>query len=146
MLEFRKYIPEDYLRINRRYFDMLTFQNFPSPRATGEHLAKGPAYTGLADGEIVACGGILPLWKGVGEAWVISSELVPKYPLFFHRTISWMLDHLIEKMKLVRVQTTVHSKHERSIKWVERMGFVNEGLMRKYIAGEDYIRFARVED
>jgi len=146
MLEFRKYVPEDYLKINRRKFDLVTFENFPDVEQVAKNLSRGYGYTGLADGEIVGLGGILPLWKGVGEAWVVSSPLVARYPLFFYRTIYWMLEELMEKMELVRVQTTVHCKHERSIKWVEKMKFKNEGLMRKYIGGQDYYRYARVEE
>jgi len=49
-------------------------------------------------------------------------------------------------MDLERVQTTIDAEHEVSKAWAERMGFVNEGLMRKYIAGRDFYRYALIRE
>ena len=145
MIEIRPYIPEDYMKINRRHFDSLTFMNFPTPKLVAQNLARGPAFTGLADGEIIACGGILPLWKGVGEAWVVSSELVSLYPITFAKVIWRKMRSIIGELELERVQTTVDKEHKVSQKWLERMGFKNEGLMRKFLGGRDYYRFAWIK-
>ena len=145
MIELRKYQPEDYMTIQRRHFDSLTFLNFPDPRAIAMNLARGPAYT-LTNGEIIGCGGILPLWKGVGEAWVISSPQVEKHPIAFARTIWRKLFELIDSMGLERVQSLVDAEHKVSMVWVERMGFKQEGLMRKYMDGRDFIRYAWVRE
>jgi len=145
MIEIRHYIPEDYLRITRRKFDMVTFLNFPDPHDIAIDLARGPAFTGVNSEKIVACAGIVPMWKGVGEAWAVTSPLVERHGLFFAKEIWKRLNALIEIMELERVQTTVHVKHEKSIKWVERMGFKNEGKMEKYIGGEDFYRYALIK-
>lgn len=146
MIELRLYRPDDYFRINRRKFDLLTFLNFPNPKNISETLAKGPAFTGLIDEEILACGGIIPFWKGVGEAWVVTSHFVCEYPLFFAKTIWRKLNGLIILMNLERIQTVVDAENIVSRKWVERMGFVNEGPMRKYIGGRTYIRYAWIKE
>ena len=46
---------------------------------------------------------------------------------------------------LWRIQASVHTTDEQSIKFAEWMGFENEGLMKKFGPdGADYYRFARV--
>lgn len=132
------------MRIKRRDFDMLTFLNFPNPRVIARNLLRGMAITGFHNGEILACGGVMPLWKGVGEAWVVTSPLVEKCPFFFMRTVWRRLLTFISIMELERVQTTVDAEHEVSLKWVERMGFKQEGLMEKYIGGRDFFRYALI--
>ena len=52
MTEIRKYKPEDYMAIQRREFDLVTFLNFPKPQEIAENLANGVAFTGLVDGEM----------------------------------------------------------------------------------------------
>jgi len=146
VIVIRPYIPEDYMKIQRRHFDSLTFMNFPNPKLIGENLARGPAFTGVAPEGIVASGGILPLWKGVGEAWVVSSELVNFYPLTFAKVIWRKLKELIENNHFERVQTTVDKDHLVSQKWVERMNFEKEGLMRKFLGGRDYYRYALIKE
>ena len=145
MIEVRQYVPDDYITVNRRYFDSLTIMHFPNPRSVANNLARGPAFTGLADGEIIACGGILPLWKGVGEAWVVSSELVSLYPITFAKVIWRKMKAIIEELELERVQTTVDAEHKVSQRWLERMNFKNEGVMRKFLGGRDYYRFAWIK-
>jgi len=41
----REYIPEDYMQIDRRKFDLVTFQNFTNRPAVANNLAKGIAFT-----------------------------------------------------------------------------------------------------
>lgn len=132
--------------IQRRHFDSLTFLNFPNPRLIASNLAKGPAFTGVAPEGIIACGGILPLWKGVGEAWVVTSELVNLYPLTFAKVIWRKLKELIESNSFERVQTTVDKDYTISQAWVDRMGFKNEGLMRKFLGGRDFYRYAFIKE
>ena len=36
----------------------------------------GLSFTLLADNNIVLCGGIHPIWDGVAEGWVISSQRI----------------------------------------------------------------------
>ena len=146
MIELKQYSPEDYLKIRRRDFDMLTFLNFPNPKVVARNLLRGMAITGFRDEEIVACGGIMPLWKGVGEAWVVTSPLVKMCSFSFVKVVWRRLLTFTKIMELERVQTTVDAEHEVSRKWVERMGFKQEGLLKKYINGRDFFRYALIKE
>jgi hypothetical protein len=144
-LKVRDYKPEDYMVIHRRRFDEMTFLNFPDPEAIAKSLLRGPAYT-ITNGVPIACGGVLPLWKDVGEGWVVTSPLVEKYPVTFAKTVWRATKKLIESMDLYRIQTVVDAEHEVSQIWVERMGFENEGLMKKYLGGRDFYRYALIRE
>ena len=146
MIEIRDYKPEDYFEIERRKFDLITFLNFPNPKLIAETLGRGPAFTLLSDGQIIACGGIVPFWKGVGESWVISSKLVNQYPLSFAKVVWRKLLELIDKFNFERVQTVVDAENIVSQKWLERMGYKNEGQMRKYIKGRTFYRYAWIKE
>jgi hypothetical protein len=145
MIRLREYRPDDYMSIKRRHFDAMTFLNFPDPMSIAINLNKGPAYT-LVNEEIIASGGILPLWKGVGEGWIVSSPLVEKYPIAFAKTLWRKMLSLYDELGLERLQTLVDAEHIVSQKWLERMGFENEGLMRKYLNGRDFYRYALIKE
>lgn len=145
MIELRDYKPEDFMIIKRREFDALSFMKFPNPKLISLRLTKGPAFT-ITNGNIIACGGVLPLWKGVGEGWMVTSPLVEKYPILFAKTAWAKITEIIENLQLVRLQTVVHSEHIVSQKWLQRMGFTNEGLMRKYLGDIDYFRYAWIRE
>ncbi|GAF67455.1 unnamed protein product [marine sediment metagenome] len=144
-IKVREYVANDYMVIHRRHFDSLTFLSFPDPEKIAKNLSTGPAYT-ITNGVPIACGGILPLWEGVGEGWVVTSSLVEKYPIIFAKTVWRSTLELIESMDLDRIQTVVDAEHTVSQIWVERMGFKNEGLMRKYLGGRDFIRYALIRE
>lgn len=146
MIELRQYEPEDYMRIERRKFDAMTFLKFPDPMTIAKSLTKGPSLTASVNGDILFCGGIVPMWKGVGEAWVVTSPLVDQYPFSFAKTVWRKLLFFAKSLEFDRVQTTVDIEHSVSIEWVERMGFVREGLMRKYIIGRDFYRYALIRE
>lgn len=142
MPEFRKYMADDYLRIQRRKFEMLTFLQFPDPNAMARRLGIGDAYTITDNGNIIASGGVVPMWKGVGEGWIVSSEFVHEYKIFFVKTVLRELMKLSEKYE--RIQTMIDIENVVSMKWAEWMGFECEGLRRKYIGGRDFWGYALV--
>jgi len=146
VIEIRAYREDDYMKIQRRHFDALTLMNFPKPELVAKRFTKGIAYTIEVPEGLVASGGVIPLWKGVGEAWVVTSELVETYPILFAKTVWEKLYEIINANGIERVQTTIHKDHIISQRWAERMGFENEGLMRKYLGGEDYYRYALIRE
>lgn len=95
---------------------------------------------------VLGMGGIIPVWKGVAIAWLLTACEIERYKVFFHKAIVTMLDKAIRELSLHRVDVSVLAEHEVSIKWLERLGFKNEGLMRKFDSqGNDYYRYALVK-
>lgn len=109
--------------------------------------ANGVAYTGIDEkGKVIAIGGITFLWKGVGSGWVITSELLLKHKVWTHRAIRDILDITEKTHNLHRIESIILKDHVVSMQWAERLGFKQEGLLRKYDSQkQDHWLYARVK-
>ncbi len=105
----------------------------------------GPAWTGMVDDRILFCAGILILWEGVAEAWSFCDEEASRYPREVLKYQVEYLNRMIKERKLHRVQAHVLSSWRSAYRFMERLGFKRECLMRKYGANsEDYYLYGRV--
>jgi len=104
------------------------------------------AYTMMAGDDIAGCAGIYEVWRGVGEAWLMASELVEKYPLFFHRTVKHMLNSIQRFYGLHRIQLTVRADSPfKYYEWVQVLGFRYEGTLKMFGPDKaDHYRYAKV--
>jgi hypothetical protein len=144
MIKLVPFEPSHVLAMSRRPEEKEN-ANYPGyPEMIKKMSAAGNCYS-IGDGDdIVSCGGISALWPGVGEAWVICSSGIWRYA----RQLLTISRSLIEKIEcennLVRVQAHVKASWPAAISFVERLGFEREGLLRKYMNGEDYLCYARL--
>ena len=114
-------------------------------RRAAQAAALGPAWTVLIDGAPAACGGVAPLWDGVGEAWTFAGETVRCEPLAVHRAAARGLAEAERALRLHRVQAACHHDNRRGRRWLVLLGFREEGLMLHYgPRGHHFVRFARV--
>ena len=106
---------------------------------------KGTAFTGFSEGEIIGCAGIIPIWPGVGHAWVTMGTNYKKHRIWVHKNVVNFMDKIIDGMELHRVQANVVCEFIPGVQWLERMGFKLEGKMSKYGPdGEDHYLYARI--
>ena len=70
-------------------------------------MQKGTAFTGFSEGEIIGCAGIIPIWPGVGHAWVTMGANYKKHRIWVHKNVMSFMDKIIEGMELKRVQAYV---------------------------------------
>ena len=107
--------------------------------------AAHPSWSGFCNGQFVAAGGIVQIYKGLGEGWAIAGPLVTTHRLWFHSTFKRCIVAFEEAMELHRHQVMVRESFEASHKWVQTLGFQYECTHKKYgIKGEDmrvYVRF-----
>lgn len=101
----------------------------------------------LINGEnVVAIGGIYELWPGVGEAFAIMSKSVTKYPKSLYSSFKSNIDAGMKIGNFIRVQATVKADFPAGIRFLEHLGFKEEGLMKKWGFDHcDYYRYARVK-
>ena len=105
----------------------------------------GLSFTLLCNSECVCSGGIVPLWSGVAEGWVISSKRIYENRIKASRLIRKRTDLLCAANRIWRLQTSVKANFKMGIRFAEFLGFNNEGLMRAY--GPDktnYYRMAKI--
>lgn len=106
---------------------------------------EGPAYTFRRGDRIIAIGGLLPQWEGRGIAWSVFGtdlsiiEIVRWTNAAYARIDQWQLDRQFQ-----RLEATVYEPFIQGHKWIKRLGFVSEGIMRQYRLGEDHRLYARV--
>lgn len=106
---------------------------------------KDRAFTLMDNGHLVVSGGIFPVWDGMGEAWLIPSDEIPKYKIRMIRILRDHISSITEEDGLRRLQATVRDDFEVAKRFIEFMGFKREGLMKNYGPdGTDHIMYARV--
>ncbi len=108
--------------------------------------SRGPAWTVMVDDTIIACGGVVIIWKGVGAAWVVFSETMPTHGLWMTRMTKRVLEDAVRIYKLHRLETMVEASNEHYRKWVKVLGFTPEnGVARAYTTEKkDTTRFERI--
>lgn len=127
-------------------FDRLLFNLPPAVR----RLASGPfeldeRTQGIAlevDGRVLAIGGITRMHEGVGEVWGLLAPAIHAHPIFLHKAGRRLVaaGHTYR-----RLQATAAARDLRACRWLARLGFEREGLMRAFGPdGADHVRYARV--
>ena len=126
-----------------REIDRRILAGIDVPRFIRGLSRHGPAFTAWADGRPACIGGVFTITDWMGEAWLVTSDLVQRHPLFFHRAVRQYLRLIAQETGFRRVQANVSSLNPASLKWTPRLGFVEEGPLYAYgPGGEDYYRFA----
>lgn len=101
------------------------------------------AITLIHNGRIIACMGYFRILPGVAEVWLIPSVYVKTVPKLFIREVRRYLMALSETEHWHRCQTLTRcdSFHRR---WMQSIGFIEEGTLHNYHQGENYIISARL--
>ena len=87
----------------------------------------------VTDDELVGVVGLWPMWPGVGRCWsVLPAHSLKRFPKSIHGHARNLLERVIARDDLCRVEAVVVEGHAAGKRWVERLGFEHEGLMRNY--------------
>lgn len=148
-LEIVPFVPEHAARIRLRPLDALGLEGAPAaadPLETGRmYAASGPAFSGLWQGRVVASAGIVVSRPGLGDCWALTSPQTPRFALSFQRAVVLMLPRLVAEAEIERLQALVVRGHATSCRWLSRLGFRREGLLRRLYGGRDYYIYGRIE-
>ena len=105
----------------------------------------GLSFTLLADNNPILAGGIIPLWDGVAEGWVIATEDVWNYPLSVAKAIRKDFARVAKENNITRVQSAIRKDFFEGQRFAEWLGLEKEGLMRKWgFDGSDQYMYARL--
>ena len=111
--------------------------------AYGPALAQaGPCFTGIADGEIVACSGVVKQWDNRATAWALISENAGKHFVKIHKAVKRFLD----LSDIRRIEAYADVGFDQGHRWLHMLGFEREGYMRCYSPnGNDAVLYARIK-
>ena len=131
-----------------REHDQVFFKRIENyPDIIKGYSVMGPSYIAVHHGRPLAVFGCIPLWTGVGEAWLITDKDLSSIARPFHRVTKKMFDIFMAELNLVRLQVTVHSSNLQAVKWIKTLYFKEEGRLEKYGPdGKDFFMYARIKD
>ena len=146
MAEIERYRPEHLDQIRelglREEVDRKTIED---PEMWKMIAERSEAYSVFVQGDILCSGGVCMLREGFGEAWIVCSILVYIYPSTVYRVVKRYLDKIIKDRNLHRVQATPSTNWPTVYRFVERLGFQKEGVLRKYgLHREDCYMYGRI--
>lgn len=102
-------------------------------------------FTLVEDGRIYAVFGGVYIWDGVYETYLFPSTRFKSRALGCIRVMIKVINSMIDKLKIHRLQTIIPVLNSRDKRWIEWMGFKAEGIMYKFGPDKiDYYRYARV--
>lgn len=118
----------------------------PHSISKGNHLFNGLHWTLDDGGQILACGGVMRTTPGVGTGWLYADKCIVGDRHRIMATLETSADAISEAhawWQMRRVQANAFVDNPRDIRWLLRLGFISEGVMR-YTGpnGEHAILFA----
>ena len=126
-------------------FDMLDIANIEHignlddlrPLISPEH-----SRTGWLEGRLVAAAGVVPLWQGVGQGWVLVDKTNTE-KLALCRAMRRGMRDIVANGPFHRVQADVKTSYKQGQKFLKMLGFVYEGPLWAFTSdGEDYERYS----
>ena len=111
---------------------------------TGEILEQSTvARTGVIDGRVIACGGVVKNLFGNGEVWLIPSVYLPEHRVTYLRLVLDWLDDVSKAFEIKRMQTACLDDDLHNA-YMVYLGFAKEGQMKQYALGKDYCMWGRL--
>ena len=129
-------------------FEQAYFDSLPNWLYMLEGMAAlGYAYTGIKAGRPYCSFGVMKMWPGVAEMWLIPDADLAQVVMSFHRAARRFSDICMSKLHLVRLQATVHSANVPGDNWIKRMLFQEEGVLRGFGPdGSDHKMYSRIKE
>ena len=109
------------------------------------YSTPGNAFTMFKDDKPVFAIGVVVLWKGVAEGWVIASQNIFEMKFLAAKSMKIITEELCKKNKIKRLQTSVKSEFKQGVRFATWLGMEVEGLKKNYGPdGSDYYQLARI--
>lgn len=106
---------------------------------------SGPGITFIDEQGPYACLGMIPLWPGVGDLWMVTTDRAALHPFELTRTMRRIMEENRPVYEYHRLQCAVLETNTTSRNWLERLGFVEEGPLEAYDSMKNnYVRMAKV--
>ena len=108
-----------------------------------DEISKIGGYAAIADGEVIAVGGVMPQLWGGGLAWAWMSRRWRKYA----RATTEGVNKILDESKYERIEAGILADFKAGHSWAKRLGFYMETpLARKWGPDmKDYSIYARVK-
>jgi hypothetical protein len=128
--------------------DRVFFDHIPQfDRVIAAYNEMGHAYVGCHKGKPIIIVGCITLWPGVCELWMLTDTALTSVVRPFWTATTRLVDILMDKLSIVRVQCTVSTRNPPAIRFIKALKFSEEGLLTAYGPdGSDYFMYARLNN
>lgn len=117
------------------------FSDFFDPKYGPSLEAGGPAFTGLDNGQVVGCCGLVKHWENRATAWALLGDTSGRNFVSIHKAVARFLD----MSDFRRIECYVDAGFEEGHRWVKMLDFQPEGYMKAFSPmGDDAVLYARV--
>jgi hypothetical protein len=134
--------------LNLEEYQKKYFKDIPGyEKYLEKNIINNAAYTGYYDTKPVVCFGLLNMFPGVAEAWLIPGKELKQFKIAlpFHRATKVFFDCAFDLFDLRRIQVSVDSNNLTALKWIEKLLFIREGIMKSFGPdGNDYIMLSKL--
>jgi hypothetical protein len=103
----------------------------PRPELARSYAAAGPAWTLMAAGCPLVCGGAVRFWDGVGELWCWTGADAPRWGVAFARQARERVDALFAR-GFHRLQAHVRADDAQAARFARFLGLRPEGRCPGY--------------
>jgi hypothetical protein len=104
----------------------------PLPQLARTYAAAGPAWTLMAGGWPLACGGVVRFWPGAGELWCWTGLEAGGFSVAFARLARARVAELFFGHGFHRVQAHVREDDDRAQRFARFLGLELEGRCKGY--------------
>ena len=111
----------------------------------GRQLVTPYSWTGVANGAVVGCAGLLPQWPGRAIAWaLLTPQLDARQFLRAHLRVRRVIE-TAQRDGMRRIEASVDAAFDAGHRWALALDFAPEGLMRRFSPeGRDHLLYARI--
>lgn len=103
---------------------------------------NGQAWAVRYNNKLVALGGHTPMWSGRTVLWgYLGGDCRAALPAMTRRVVAELKELQVE---FSRVEAYAERNHAQGNRWLALLGFKKEGVMRKFVNGQDYVLWAKV--
>lgn len=136
--------------MNFREFEEIMFAGFhPDQLLMTSMIYEQMAHSYTLEDEesnIVGCGGVIDIWRGVGHAWLLVSKEAEKNP-FASLIVSREVMEAMFDDGYHRIQATVLNGFQKAMRFIEFLKFKPESILKNYGPNkEDFIMYARTNN
>lgn len=104
---------------------------------------SGPCFTGIKDGRVLGCAGLVKQWENRAIAWSLLSGDIGNDFISIHKAVVRFLN----LSEYNRIEAFVDANFQQGHRWIEMLGFKCEGYMEQFNPdGGDAMLYARLKN
>ena len=117
------------------------FFSYFTPAYAQALKTSGPCFSGIDGNRVLGCAGLVKQWENRAIAWALLAGDIGTDFIRVHRAV----DRFLDICGVNRVEAYVDAHFEQGHRWIQMLGFTQEGYMKQFNPdGGDAVLYARL--